>query len=209
MKRKKVLTVVIGIILAIIISFLFILKNSTKVLAEELIKVTFSVDGVVETVEIEKNTLVEEPEIPIKDNKEFSHWAEAYTLKKFDFKEPVTRDIKLVAQWKSKKEVDMQKDVANMVQNNKQEYDIFGIENKEEPNFLERVKDTKFIIIASITGVIGVILAIASIILSKKTNEEKPKKKKIQKSLICRRCGVKLEEGQEECPICKTFVVRK
>lgn len=62
--------------------------------------VTFDNDGDKNTVDVECNTVVDEPNTPTKDGYVFDGWYNGDT--KFDFTTPITSDLTLTAKWKEK-----------------------------------------------------------------------------------------------------------
>ncbi len=62
--------------------------------------VTFDNDGDKNTVEVESNTVMNEPNTPAKDGYVFDGWYNGDT--KFDFTTPITSDLTLTAKWKEK-----------------------------------------------------------------------------------------------------------
>jgi len=88
--------IVIGIILVVIIAILLFFLFSKK---EVQHTVSFETNGgtKMESLVIDDNGLIKEPEAPTKEGYEFDGWY--YNGELYDFSKPVTGDIKLEARW--------------------------------------------------------------------------------------------------------------
>ena len=194
----------IYIILILTISMIF--PYNVKALS-----VTYSFNGQELIKEVEEGKVVEQIETPKREGYIFSGWINQRTLQPFDFDTKITEDIILVPNWKLDKSSNLQKDVAEMIQQDKGK-DIFNLENDNKDKtdeFLSRLKDSKFIIIAGILlGSSIIILIVMSIITRKFSKKETPIKKEKEISKKCRRCGNILNEKDEVCGICKTPVLK-
>ena len=102
----------------------------------------------------------------------------------------------------------MQKDVAKMITSDKKDNDVFGIMDKDKETIWDRLLDLKILIPLIIMLLIGLILLIIFII--KKVKNKIINNKQVEnKIIICRFCGQELKIDNEECPNCKTIVIRK
>lgn len=175
------------------------------------LSVTYSFNGQETIKEVEEDKVVEQIENPKREGYIFSGWINQKTLQPFDFDTKITEDIILVPNWKLDKNSNLQKDVAEMIQQDKGK-DIFNLEddNKDKTDeFLSRLKDSKFIIIAGTLLVSSmIILIVMSIIARKFSKNETPVKKEKETLKKCRRCGNILNEEDEICGICKIPVLK-
>lgn len=226
--KEKSITHKILIVLLIAISVILILfsinKNTYHILAAENYNVTFHYNEEDFIVNVEENGLVEKIEDPKREGYIFLKWKDSRTLKEYDFSQPVTSDIRLVPEWKKADGPDLQKDVAGMIKDkdNKGE-NIFGLEETKDDNeFMIRLKDTKFIIICSVSmSIVFVIFIVVKVTLkdnssSKKKKDKKKKNQNIEEhkeekkiEIHCRRCGELLTGEENRCPVCQTNVLRK
>ncbi len=119
-KNKKVL-ICLGILLMFIvlgsgITYYFVIKskqtsnltpndNSSEVIEKkEIVKVIFDANGgsAVGSLEIEKGSIIERPENPIREGYQFVSWL--YNEKEFDFTTSIQENIMLKAKWEKKEE---------------------------------------------------------------------------------------------------------
>lgn len=119
-KNKKILIclgiLVVLIILVSVIACFFIIKNkqssslmpndnSSEVIdKKEIVKVIFDANGgsAVGSLEIEKGSIIERPENPIREGYQFVSWL--YNEEEFDFKTSIQENIVLKAKWEKKEE---------------------------------------------------------------------------------------------------------
>lgn len=190
----------------LLFSIIFLTLIPVKVKAIEY-KVDFFDGENNNIITVEENQVVNKPEDPSKEGYKFLYWINRKTLQEFDFNTKITEDVRLIAEWKQS-EVDMQKDVAKMITSDKKDNDVFGIMDKDKETIWDRLLDLKILIPLIIMLLIGLILLIIFII--KKVKNKIINNKQVEnKIIICRFCGQELKIDNEECPNCKTIVIRK
>ncbi len=119
-KNRKMLIflviLVVLIILGSVIACYFVIKNnknsnltpndnSSEVMEKkDIVKVIFDANGgsVVRSLEIEKGSIIEKPENPIREGYQFVSWL--YNEEEFDFTNSIQEDIMLKAKWEKEEE---------------------------------------------------------------------------------------------------------
>ncbi len=133
-KNKKVL-ICLGILLMLIvlgsgITYYFVIKNkqtsnltpndnSSEVIEKkEIVKVIFDANGgsAVGSLEIEKGSIIERPENPIREGYQFVSWL--YNKEEFDFTTSIQENIMLKAKWEKKEEKPNNSSSSSNEQNN-------------------------------------------------------------------------------------------
>lgn len=175
--------------------------------------VHFNYNGTTEAVEVADGELLIPIEDPVREGYVFYEWRDNRTMDTYDFSQPVTKNLTLLAQWRQAGKSDM----TSIAAGNRDQSDITGINPDKEfkltPEKIKIALKERIDVISISIAVIAVIVAICFAIAyhrEKNSDRAKPtKKKEVIGTGNCHRCGKPYKKNAKICTYCGATIFHK
>lgn len=201
-------------LIAISIAVLTIINCLVSVHAEEIYHtVLFNYNGISEAISVLDGDTVTPIADPTREGYVFSEWKDSRDFKAYDFSQPVTQNITLMAHWKQTEKKDLQQ----IVSGDKDQSDITHINPNEEFSLTPEKVKTKLTermnrvsIGIAVGAIVMTILFVIAYNREKKSDRAIPTKKvEIISTGKCHRCGQPYERNTKRCSNCGATIFRK